>query len=180
MAYTLYTDKDEEFMCEIAVKNASLKNSMARMIVDTGDVTLMFEGEVKKGKCTVPIRHLKGLLDENSKGKMYLEVIVEDTYFKPWEDKFVVEEHTSLKVKVNEQKKPAKPLVEVKTMSEKPSLSEPAQDLVFICEKIGITKKNLIKKTPDLKQLVKEYFIASPEFIKERKKYIQEAINALK
>lgn len=85
MAYTLYTDRNEEFVCEIAVKNASLKNAFARMVVEAGDLTLMFPGQLKDGKCHVPIRRLKNLLEENATGNMHLEVVVEDTYFKPWE-----------------------------------------------------------------------------------------------
>jgi hypothetical protein len=181
MAYTLYLDRPEEFICEVAVKNASLKDAFARMVVEANDLTLMFEGKLKDGKCIVPIRRLKGLIDENSKGKMHLEVIVEDTYFKPWSDNFIVEEHTSIKVKVNEQKKPSKPIVEVRTLSDiKTKISVPAQDLVYIFEKVGINKKNFNQKGSDFKQVIKEYFKASPEFIKESKKYIQEAVTALK
>lgn len=102
MAYQLYLDKAENFECEVAVKNASLKEAFARMVVECGDLTLMFPGVLKEGKCHVPIRRLKGLLDENSKGKMHLEIIVEDTYFKPWEDNFQVEQHTAVKVQVHE------------------------------------------------------------------------------
>ncbi len=119
MPYTLYTDSHEDFICEVAVKNVSLKNALARMIVECGDLTLMFKGQLKDGKCIVPIRRLKGLLDENSKGKMQLEVIVEDTYFSPWKEEFVVEEHTSVNVKIEEQKQPVtKPILEVKPISQ--------------------------------------------------------------
>jgi hypothetical protein len=177
MPYTIYTDRNEEFMCEVAVKNASLKNAFARMIVESSELTLMFEGKLENGKCIVPIRRLKGVLNENSKGKMYLEVIVEDTYFKPWQDNFIVEEHTSVKVKVNEQRKSTKPIVEVRTM-QTPSL--PAKEIAIICEKVGITRKTLLKKGKDFKEVIKEYFKASPEFKKNGKRYIREAIMLIK
>jgi hypothetical protein len=180
MPYTLYIDKDEEFVCEVAVKNASLKNAFARMIVEASDLTLMFEGKLKDGKCTVPIRRLKGLVDESSKGKMHLEIIVEDTYFKPWEENFVVEEHTSIKVKIAEQKKPSKPILEVKVAGSKPKMSEIARNMLLVCEKVGINKSNAKKKAADLKQLFKEYFRANPELIKESKKYINETMDALR
>lgn len=182
MPYTLYTDKDENFVCEVSVKNASLKDAFARMVVQSDGLMLMFEGQLKDGKCIVPIHRLKGLLNEDSKGKMHLEVIVEDTYFKPWENEFKVEQHTAVKVKVDEQKQPSsKPIVEVKAIQpSKPKLSRPAKDIVFICEKVGITKKNLTKKNEDFKQVVKEYFKTSPEFVQGCKTYIQEAVSALK
>lgn len=85
MPYKLYTDKQEVFECEVAVKNASLKNSVARLVVESENLDLVFKGKINDGKCIVPIRKLKGILDENTKGNMSLEVIVEDTYFKPWE-----------------------------------------------------------------------------------------------
>jgi hypothetical protein len=181
MAYTLYTDKNENFICEVSVKNASLKDAFARMVVQTDNLTLLFEGQLKDGKCTVPINRLKGLIEEDAKGKMHLEVIVEDTYFRPWEDEFVVEQHTAVKVQVAEQKKPSKPIVEVKTIN-KPArkLSDPATDIVFICEKVGITKDNLIERNKDFKQVVKEYFKSSPEFVDKSKIYIKEAVTALK
>jgi len=181
MAYTLYTDKNENFVCEVSVKNASLKDAFARMVVKCDDLTLMFEGQLKDGKCIVPINRLKGLMTEDSKGEMHLEVIVEDTYFKPWQDKFQVEQHTAVKVQVSEQKKPSKPIVEVKTI-QKPGrkLSDPASDIVFVCERVGITKQNLVKKGDVFKQVIKEYFKSSPEFVKNSKTYIKEAVTALK
>jgi len=177
--YKLYLDKQEDFICEVAVKNASLKDAFARMIVESDDLTLMFKGEIKDGKCTVPIKRLKGLLDENVKGNISLEVIVEDTLFVPWKEDFVIEHHTDVKVKVEEQKKPSKPTIEVRPIREQ-SISVPARQILFICEKVGINKKNLPSKGKDFKQVLKEYFKASPEFIKESKKYIQEAVMALK
>ncbi len=179
MPYKLYTDKNENFTCEVAVKNASTKNAFARMIVESDDVALMFNGELKDGKCTVPIRRLKGFLDENAKGKMHLEIVVEDTFFKPWQDNFIVEQHTSVKVKVNEQEAPSKPIVEVRNIS-KTKISIPASDLLFIFERVGITTSNLSTRSQDFKQVIKEYFKSSPEFIKDGEIYIKEALEKMK
>jgi len=180
MAYQLYLDKAENFECEVAVKNASLKDAFARMIVETADFSLMFPGILKDGKCQVPIKRLKGLLGENATGKMHLEVIVEDTYFRPWEDNFQVEQHTAVKVRVNEQKKPTKPMVEVKSVKNTKKLSDAATDLLFICEKVGINKSNLGQKKNDFKQVIKEYFKANPANLRNSTQVISEAVNALK
>lgn len=180
MAYNLYLDKPENFECELAVKNASLKEAFARIIIEAGDLSLMFPGVIKNGKCEVPIKRLKGLLDENTKGKMHLEVIVEDTYFRPWESDFLVEQHTAVKAKVQEQKKPTKPVIEIKSIKGQPKISDAAQDLVFICEKVGINKTNMVKKKKDFRQVIKEYFKANPETLKDSKKVIAEAVAALK
>ena len=97
--YKLYTDKQETFECDLYLEGAELKNSSARILVETEDLTLLFPGTIdKKGNCKVPIKKLKGLLDEKSQGNIKLEVIAEDTLIEPWQSKFVVE--TSKKVTV--------------------------------------------------------------------------------
>jgi len=171
MAYKLYTDKSENFECEVTVKNASLKGSIARLIVESVDgINLIFNGKIESGKCKIPIRRLKGLLDENTNGKMKLEVIVEDTYFSPWSDNFIVEEHTSVKVKVNEQMMPAKPSIKVKVLPNKKqvmSIKEnliPIYELSQLCKKFSISKTNIVGKKKDFRQLVKEYFQSNPEY----------------
>ena len=172
--YKLYTDKNDEFSCEVNVKNASLKNSLARIVVESKDLNLVFPGEIKEGKCIVPIKKLKGLLEENSKGNMKLEIIVEDMYFAPWKSEFIVEEHTSVKVKVNEEKEEIKPTVEVKVLNEK----TPVQELLDICTKAGVTKNNF-KDNDGFKYILREYFKRKSYLIKESKKYIKEVISLL-
>ena len=177
--YKLYVDKNENFVCEVSVKNASLKNAFARMIVEAENLTLMFKGQIKDGKCTVPIARLRGLLDENTKGKMHLEVVVEDTYFKPWEENFIVEQHTAVKVMVNEQKQPSKPTVEVrvpsknKIMNDKKENLVPLYELSKLCEKFEITKASLPQKKNDFRQLVNEYFSANPEYLPKQRSVLR-------
>lgn len=174
MPYTLYTDKNENFECEVAVKNASLKGSLARLVVESADgINLVFNGKIEGGKCTIPVRRLKGLLEENTKGNMFLEVVVEDTYFKPWKSDFNVEEHTSVKVTVNESKQPSKPTVEVKVPSAPTSQKGintwvPLYEIQKLCEQFGIRRSNLAKRKGDLQQILKEYFNANPEFQSHR------------
>lgn len=135
MPYKLYTDRNENFECEVAVKNASLKGSMARLVAESAEgVNLVFFGKIENGKCNIPIRRLKGLLDENTRGKMHLEIIVEDVYFSPWEDDFIVEAHTSVQVKVTEQKHPTKPIVEVRVPSKGKKLMSENKGLVSLYE----------------------------------------------
>ena len=84
--YKLYTDKQETFECDLFLEGADLKESSARIVVESKDLTLMFKGTIDdKGNCKVPIKKLRGLVSENDKGTMRLEVIAEDTYFNPWE-----------------------------------------------------------------------------------------------
>jgi len=120
--YTLYTDKQELFECSISLEGASVKNSQARLIVESDNLNLLFKGTIdSSGKCTVPIKKLKNLLEESTKGKIRLEVIADDTYFTPWESDFEVE--TARKV-----------TVEVKSQTNKNTITE---------GKTGVTVKNI-------------------------------------
>jgi len=120
--YTLYTDKQELFECSISLEGASVKNSKVRLVVEADNLNLLFKGTIdSSGKCTVPIRKLKNLLEESTKGKIKLEVIADDTYFTPWESDFEVE--TARKV-----------TVEVKEQTNKNTLAE---------NKTGVTVKNI-------------------------------------
>ena len=144
--YKLFTDKTEIFECDINISGASLSNTKTRLVVETSDLNLLFKGSVdNSGKCTVPIKKLRGLIEESSKGNIRLEVIADDTYFVPWESDFSVE--TSKKV-----------TVEVKGQSKKPTIVESTGPKVKVTgikeEKITISEKQHVINI--LKLLVKE------------------------
>ena len=108
--YKLFTDKAETFECDIKIEGASLTNSKARLVIETKDYSLLFNGKINSsGKCTIPVKKLKGLIDESSKGDIRLEVIAEDTYFTPWESKFEIEASKKVTVEVKSQN--TKPLL---------------------------------------------------------------------
>lgn len=114
--YILYNDKNENFSCEVMVEGANLNKTEARLIVETNDWTLMFEGEIDRaGRCNIPIKKLN-ILEEGTIGKIKLEVIAEGNIFVPWEDDFKVIVSKKVSVKMNETKngKPTKTDVKVK------------------------------------------------------------------
>ena len=112
--YKLFTDKTELFECSISLQGASLKKSKARLVVETPEYSLLFNGTISKsGKCEIPIRKLKGLIDENTSGNIRLEVIAEDTFFTPWESDFEVDVSKKVTVEVKSQTT-KKPIVETK------------------------------------------------------------------
>jgi len=185
--YKLYVDRNENFECEISAKNASLKNSFARLIVESSEINMVFHGKIEGNKCVVPVKKLNGILSENTKGKMHLEVVVENTYFKPWESEYIVEEHTSLKVQVREQVElDNKPMIEIKGVSQesKPIIKKSSQrtistiiakEISNICELFGINSINIKReKRNDFKQLIKEYFSTNPEYNNDKTKIIKE------
>jgi TusA-related sulfurtransferase len=131
--YTLYTDKQELFECSISLEGASVKNSKVRLVVEADNLNLLFKGTIdSSGKCTVPIRKLKNLLEESTKGKIKLEVIADDTYFTPWESDFEVE--TARKV-----------TVEVKSQTNKNTLTENKTEVTVKNIKVGDHIQNLSK-----------------------------------
>ena len=102
--YKLFTDKAEIFECDIKVEGSSLNKSDARLVIETKDYSLLFKGNISNnGKCRIPIKKLKGLIDESSKGTIKLEVIAEDTYFTPWETNFQVQASKKVTVEVKSQ-----------------------------------------------------------------------------
>jgi len=112
--YKLFTDKTELFECNISLQGASLKKSKARLVVETQDYSLLFNGSINSnGKCEIPIRKLKGLIDEDTNGNIRLEVIAEDTFFTPWESDFEVETSRKVTVEVKNQTT-QKPILEAK------------------------------------------------------------------
>ena len=109
--YTFYTDKPEIFECNISLQGAKLSDSKARLVLESDSYNLMFYGEITSaGKCTIPVKKLKSILSENSKGKVKLEVIAEDTYFEPWSDDFDVKTNKKVQVEVKSNSK--SPMVE--------------------------------------------------------------------
>ena len=154
--YKLFTDKTELFECSISLQGASLKKSKARLVVETQDYSLMFNGSIStSGKCEIPIRKLKGLIDENSKGNIRLEVIAEDTYFTPWESDFEVETSKKVTVEVKSQTT-KKPIIEAKVKVTN-SEQQHVINLLKLLIKENINIKNISYKRNKLNNIVATY-----------------------
>ena len=161
--YKLFTDKSELFECDIKLEGASLSKSSARLVVETSDYSLLFKGNINSsGKCEIPIRKLKGLIDENTTGNIRLEVIAEDTYFTPWESDFEVDASKKVTVEVKSQQV-KKPIVEtkvkVKIKDEKPTLTEKDHviNLFKLLIKEDINVNNISYKRNALNNIVATY-----------------------
>ena len=104
MSYSLFRDKEELFEAKIKLSGASLNESFCRLVVESEHWNLMFKGTIdKNGNCSIPIKKLKSVMAEGTKGTMKLEVIAEDTYFVPWETEFEVETAKHVQVEVKQQ-----------------------------------------------------------------------------
>ena len=158
--YKLFTDKSELFECDIKLQGASLKKSKARLVIETSDYSLMFNGSISKGgKCEIPIKKLKGLIDEDITGNIRLEVIAEDTFFTPWESNFEVETSKKVTVEVKSQTF-KKPIVEAKVkIKEKITISEKQHiiNLLKLLIKEDINISNISIKRNKLNNIVATY-----------------------
>ena len=146
--YKLFTDKAELFECDIKIEGASLSNSTARLVVETNDYSLMFNGKIDgSGKCEIPIRKLKGLIDESSKGNIRLEVIAEDTYFTPWKSEFEINASKKVTVEIKSQNKPLiesqGPKVQVSKVKETKKINKPKKVTISESERKHIV--NIMK-----------------------------------
>ena len=161
--YKLFTDKTELFECDIKLQGASLNKSKARLVVETSDYSLLFNGSISsQGKCEIPIRKLKGLIDEDTTGNIRLEVIAEDTFFTPWESDFEVDASKKVTVEVKSQST-KKPIVEtkvnVKVKDKKPTLTEKDHviNLLKLLVKEDINIENISYKRNALNNIVATY-----------------------
>jgi hypothetical protein len=97
--YTIYRDKSETFICDMEITGANPQNSKARIIIESADLTYMFEGTIdKKGQCKIPLKKMS-FLDENESGTIKLEVIAEDMVFVPWSESFKAVSFRKVQVK---------------------------------------------------------------------------------
>ena len=117
-AYTIYLDKEETFECEVSIKNASIKDSSARLIIESDDINLVFFGTVSKDTITVPIKSLKKYFTESDKATIKLEVIVENNLVTPWESELLFDSYNKVEIKEIKNVK-SKPLIEIKVKDDK-------------------------------------------------------------
>ncbi len=184
--YKLFTDKTELFECSISIEGASLKNSAARLIIESDDVSLLFNGKLdSSGKCSVPVKKLRGLIDENTKGNIKLEVIAEDTYFVPWESDFTVEASKKVVVEVKSQSgnliTEGKPKVSVSGIKEKITTSEKKHvvNIMKLLIRENINLKNLSIKKNKLNNIIATYIAKNPLSENKKNKVIKKITEVL-
>ena len=169
--YKLYTDKQEIFECDIQLEGASVNQSQARLVIETEDLALLFKGTINsQGKCRIPVKKLKGLLNEDTKGNIKLEVIAEDTYFTPWESTFSVDASKKVTVEVKSQQEDViveetKPTVVVENVKEE-EITLTEQDHIVNLMKLfvenNINLDNIAIKRNKLNNIVATYTEENP------------------
>jgi len=100
--YTLYSDKNNIFECDIQLEGATLSQAFARVIVESNGINLVFNGDINStGNCRITLPKLN-ILKEG--GEMKLEVIADDMYFNPWNSPFELKKSKNITVEVKQPK----------------------------------------------------------------------------
>lgn len=188
--YKLYTDKQEIFECEIQLEGTTLDKSEARLVIETNDMALLFKGNIdSKGKCKIPVKKLKGLLNENAKGSIKLEVIADDVYFTPWESNFNVETSKKVTVEVKSQQNDnvileGKPKVSVKGIKSdnkviKESEKKHVLNILKLLIKENINVENVSMRKNKLNHIVATYLDSNPINENQKNKIVNGVISGL-
>jgi hypothetical protein len=146
--YKLFTDKQENFECKLELEGASLSDSLCRLVIESSDWNLIFPGTISaNGNVKIPIRKLKNIIPEGTRGKLKLEVIAdEDTYFQPWQDDFETKlsKRATVEVKGQTNTSNKKVKVTVKKQIVESNLSRTLlKETLKTISKKGINKSNL-------------------------------------
>ena len=174
--YTLFTEKAENFECNIDIEGASISDTQARLVLESKNINLLFEGSVDaNGRCSIVIPKLKDYLKESKEGTMRLEVIAEDTFFSPWEDSFELRASKKVQVEVLSNKdaliKEGKPSIKV-SMPAKKAVTETKKNVVStkpietnhgaviasVLESQGINLNNVADNLNVVKTIVEQYY----------------------
>ena len=148
----------------------------------------MFKGTISEsGKVKIPVKKLRGLIDEDTKGKIKLEVIAEDTFFTPWESKFEVDTSKKITVEVKSQSKPiieqkSAPSIRVKVMNEKTVTKSEREHVINIVKLLiieNINLKNLTVKKNKLNNIIGEYITENNVTDKQKTPVIEKVIKVL-
>jgi len=187
--YKLYTDKIENFEAKIKLEGASLKKSIARLVIEADGFDLLFKGTISEsGKVKIPVKRLRGLLDESTKGTIKLEVIAEDTYFTPWESQFEVNTSKKVTVEIKSQSAPMiktisnKANVEIQVMNEQAVTKSEKEHVISIVKLLireNINLRNLTIKKDKLNNIIGEYITGNDITEGQRAPVIQKVIRVL-
>jgi hypothetical protein len=161
--YKIFLDKNKIFQCNVNIEGASLNESEVRLLLESDDFTLTFKGKISSdGTVKIPINKLKGILKENYTGKIFLEVIAEDTLFKPWESEYKTDVSKKVEVKfentINEvEEKIEKPKITFSIIPDEFDTKQHLNEIYKILESHHVNRKNLIQNKKVFHKLVEKY-----------------------
>jgi hypothetical protein len=186
--YKIFLDKPKMFECDIKIEGAALDKSEVRLILETENFAVTFKGKITPaGTVKIPINKLKGILQEDYTGKISLEVIAEDTVFKPWESQYHTDISKKVEVKIDESiEEPeliSKPKIsftlkeDVDEVKEKPmDISKSLNGIFEILKTNKVSYKALYNNPVVFNQLIEKYCktnsISDTKYVNEIKKQV--------
>ena len=152
--YNIQLDALKNFECTLKVQGTSLKKSKINLVIESEGIDIRCRGSIDDfGRVSIPIKRMKGILEENMTGNMYIEVIADDTYHTPFKTTYITE-----------MSKKAEIIDEIKSVS-----VAPEKKATMIMDVKGLL--------PEGKAMAKEVKIHSINIIK---KMMKENINIFK
>jgi len=165
--YKIFLDQNKIFECDIQIEGADLNKSEVRLLLESEHFAITFKGSIKPdGTVKIPINKLKGILKEDFTGKISLEVIAEDTVFKPWESEYHTDLSKKVEVKINEslfEEENNKPKIsfkmkeEIDFKEEKIDVSKDLNNISEILIKNKVNYKSLFNNPTIFNNLVEKY-----------------------
>jgi hypothetical protein len=171
--YTITLDTAKNFECTLKIQGASLNKSKVNLVIESNDMDIRCRGTItEKGKVSIPVKKLKGILEENSKGKMYLEVIAEDSYFTPYKTDYITE--VSKKVNLKENVK----ITEVnQTVTADVTTNHP-ENIINILKENNVDIFNISHKSKST-QLIQSYIVKNNIKKEEYNKLMEQILSQL-
>ena len=95
--FVIHKNKPQAFKCQLMIEGASTSDAEVRMCLELDDNRhVFFNGTIKGEDCTIKIPKLTEFKDQ--KGKMFVEAIVDSTYFKLYESEFELKNSLAVKM----------------------------------------------------------------------------------
>jgi hypothetical protein len=161
--YKLFLDKQTLFECKVELEGADIRNARARVVVENTNHSVLFEGQIDStGKCTIPIKKLRGLFNEGDSGDIKLEIIAEDLYFQPWSNKFKTEMSKKMTVEVVENQSHSTPKLKVEVNSNSDQ-DRVVNEIISSLHRKNISKDNISNKMHIVKKEIKNNLISLDE-----------------
>lgn len=182
--YKLFLDKNEIFEASIEIEGGSIKDTKCRLMLESKEWNLHFPASIDyDGKITASIKKLKDVLKEGDTGKLTLEVIVEDTWFTPWEDSFEVNVSKKVVAEVKQStpeqsSKGISIVVNPKYKAEEPTLAQIQQRFIQELQENNITDIKSLHSNKKILNEISEKYIEHYS-IKNSNSFIKESLQLL-
>lgn len=149
-----FSDKEQLFECTVKVLGNKFKNIIPRLIFkdDKNNKKIIFEGDYSDKICKVKISPFSDLIE----GEVNLEVLVDDTRFTPWKDKYVFSKSIMIE-NIEVKSKKDHEIIDNKVLKENISDKDKKMIMKYLKQYMGsknkLLKENINSYKPSVKSL---------------------------